>query len=373
MKNLLFYYPQHFNRSEKGTNPFFDRLLDVCDLNSIKYDLMEEPDPGTDKPRNSRAIKADVFFWSVIVIRKVLGILLRRMSFFDREKYVAKVINAVTFGRFRYRTYITISGSMYHLFANLNPRAAVFDMQHGILYKMHPTFFENRRLKPQFFRRNLHFIFWGKGYEDNFVRGDEEVLKGRTHIVGYPISVDDGHQRCEGPTDNSSRRSVVVSLQFTNSLSSQGLEDMKNNLARFLDKMSELPVKLLLKHHPRYNKCISIDDLLQSHRNVELTDLSLCDLLDKALLHITFNSTTAFEFAQFGIPTYFIPCDGIRATESLFYKEYDYPLYADDSIADVFTRLTSPGGYKTDSDIVYRWYQRFYSPFDTAEFLKLIE
>ncbi len=373
MKNLLFYYPQHFNRTAQITNPFFDKMLEVCHSHGITFDILEEPDPATPMPRNPHARKADAFFWTVTVIRKILGILLPRMSFFDREKYVARIINAVTFGRFRYRTYITISGSMYHLFANLNPRAAVFDMQHGILYKMHPTFFADRRLRPQFFRHNLHFLFWGKGYEDNFIRGDEEALAGRTHVVGYPVVVDGEHRHREGPVDNSAKRSVVVSLQFTNSLSAHGLEDMKNALARFLDKTSEMPVKVLLKHHPRYNNCISIDDLLQSYHNVELTDLPLCDLLDKTLLHITFNSTTAFEFAQFGIPTYFIPCDGIPATGSLFYKEYGYPLYASDSIADVFARLTSSDNYKTDSDIVYRWYLRFYSPFDETEFLKNIK
>ncbi len=373
MRNILFYYPQHFNRSEGGTNPFFDKLLNVCDLHGISYDLLEEPDSGTDKPRNNRAIKADSFFWTVTAVRKILKILLPRMSFFDREKYVALVVNAVTFGKYRYRNYITISGSMFHMFANLNHKAKVFDMQHGILYKEHPTFFEKQRLRPQFFRRNLHFLFWGKGYEENFVRGDEAVLAGRTHIVGYPVIVDGRYNHSEGPVDNSSKRSVVVSLQFTNSLHAQGLEDMKYALARILDKITKLPVKVLLKHHPRYNNCIGIDDLLQKHRNVELTDLPLGDLLDKTLLHITFNSTTAFEFAQFGIPTYFIPCDGIPATGSLFYNEYGYPLYASDSITDIFARLTSPEGYRTDSDIVYRWYQRFYSPFDEAEFLKLIK
>ncbi len=373
MKNLIFYYPQHFNRSEKGTNPFFDRMLDVCDRNGIDYDLMEEPDPGTDKPRNSQAIKADTFFWTVTIIRKILLLLLPNKDFYEREKIAAKILNYLTFGKYRYRTYITISGSMFHMFANLNHKAKVFDMQHGILYKTHPTFFENRRLRPQFLHPNLHFLFWGKGYEDNFVRGDEEVLKGRTHIVGYQDAVDGRYDRNEGVIDNSSKRSVVVSLQFTNSLSAQGLEDMKNALALFLDKISELPVKVLLKHHPRYNNCISIDDLQQRHNNTELTDLPLCDLLDNTLLHATFNSTTAFEFAQFGIPTYFIPQDNAPIIESLFYKEYDYPLYASGTIPDVFARLTSSDNYKSDSGIVYSWYQRFYSPFDTAEFLKLIE
>jgi len=373
MKSILLYYPRHFNRSAQATNPFYDRMLATCREQGIDFDLFEEPDPATDKPRNPNARKADVFFWMVTIIRKVLGILLPCKSFYEREKYVAKVINALTFGRFRYRTYITISGSMYHLFANLNSKAKVFDMQHGILYKTHPTFFENRRLRPQFFNHNLHFLFWGRGYEANFIKGDEEVLKGRTHVVGYPVEFDGEHMHKIGSNDNSSKRTVVVSMQFTDSLNADALGGMKKSLVDFLNVTAALPVHVLLKHHPRYNNCISIDDLLQKYDNVELTDRALTELLDVTLLHATFNSTTAFEFAQFGIPTFFMPYANRPLEKMLFYDEYQYPLYLADTIEDVLNRLKIPDNYKKDSGIVYRWYQKFYSPFDEAAFLNAIK
>ncbi|MBR7028670.1 MAG: hypothetical protein IKI05_04615, partial [Bacteroidaceae bacterium] len=41
---VLFYYPQHFNRSAAGTNPFFDPLLQTCEEAGISYKLLEEPD-----------------------------------------------------------------------------------------------------------------------------------------------------------------------------------------------------------------------------------------------------------------------------------------------------------------------------------------
>ncbi len=371
---VLFNYPQHFNRSMSGENPFFQPLVAACLNSGLRVCLIEEPDFGTDKPRNHKALKFDFLFWHVIILRKIYLKIKPNSSQDETDKFAAKFVDFISFGKFRAKAIITISNSNIRFWSSLNKNAKVFDMQHGIIYKNHPGYFDaDGGLYDVMKRPNVNVLFWGKGYEDNFIRGDEEALAGRTHVVGYPVVVDGEHRHREGPVDNSAKRSVVVSLQFTNSLSAHGLEDMKNALARFLDKTSEMPVKVLLKHHPRYNNCISIDDLLQGYHNVELTDLPLCDLLDKTLLHITFNSTTAFEFAQFGIPTYFIPCDGIPATGSLFYKEYGYPLYASDSIADVFARLTSSDNYKTDSDIVYRWYLRFYSPFDETEFLKNIK
>lgn len=372
--DVLFNYPQHFNRSSSGENPFFQPLVSACCKKGLTVRLVEEPDFGTEKPRNPKALKFDFLFWLVIILRKIYLKIKTNSSQDETDKFAAKFVDLISFGRFRAKAIITISNSNIRFWSSLNKNGKVFDMQHGIIYKNHSGYFDAYgKLYDVMKRPNVNVLFWGKGYEDNFVRGDEEVLKGRTHIVGYPVAVDGEHRHCEGSIDNSSKRSVVVSLQFTNSLSAQGREDMKNALACFLYKISELPVKVLLKHHPRYNNCISIDDLLQRYHNVELTDLPLCDLLDKTFLHATFNSTTAFEFAQFGIPTYFIPCDNAPVIESLFYKEYSYPLYAYGTIADVFARLTSSGNYKTDSGIVYRWYQRFYSPFDETEFLKLLE
>ena len=54
---VLFYYPQHFNRTDQGTNPFFDKLLETCDRHGVAYRLYEEPDRATDKPRNTKASK----------------------------------------------------------------------------------------------------------------------------------------------------------------------------------------------------------------------------------------------------------------------------------------------------------------------------
>lgn len=365
MKNLLFYYPQHFNRSNEGTNPFFDKLLEICDRNHISYDLIEEPDRETDKPRNSLAKKGDAFFWTVIIIRKILSKIFRSKDFYAREKIVARLFNFISLGRYKYRKYITISGSMYHLFANLNSAATVYDLQHGILYKQHPTFFKNQHLNPQFYKSNLHFLFWGDGYEKNFIKGDEEILAGRTHIVGYPIQT--GRNSLRQNEDHT----IIVSLQFTHDIDEEGLKQDKQILGNFLDSTKTSGYKVLLKHHPRFNNAINIDDLLSKYTHAELTNQPLDEMVSKVRLHVTYFSTTAFEYAQHGIPTYFLPSQGRKLYE-LFYTEYDYPLYQGIEIGDVLTRLEDKEVYAADSATVYDWYEQFYSPFDEKVFLELI-
>lgn len=370
MKEVLFYYPQHFNRAKEGTNPFFNALLEACDCHGIKYDLFEEPDKGTDKPRNPTARKADTMFWTITILRKFFSILFPKKSFYWRERKTAKCFNIITFGRFRYRKYITISGSMFHFFSYLNPKGDVYDMQHGILFKRHPTFFdENMRLRPQFYPNNLHLLFWGKGYYNCFVKGEEKYMTGKAHIVGYPV-------RSKRPvctlSTNEDSDAILVSLQFTNSLDRNGLEKLKEQLHRFLVTIQSSGKKILLKHHPRYNNCISIDDLLEEFNNVEISTEQFDELTQKILLHVTNSSTTAFEFAEYGIPTYFLTDSDGGIDSHFFFDEYDYPLYKDMPISEVLKRIEVSEKKKEDGEIVKNWYNNFYSPFDEEKFISLI-
>ena len=372
-KNVLFYYPQHFNRSEEGTNPFFDPLLDTCNKYGISYDLLEEPDGGTDKPRNPKAKQADVFFWTVTVIRKIFSILLKKKDFYQREKFVAKTLNWLTFNKYKYDRYVTISGSMFHLFASLNTKGKVFDLQHGVVYKHHPTFFEeeNLKLKPYFYNSQLNFLFWGKGYEDCFIRGEEDILRGRTFIIGYPEKLARGGDM-ERFKKNEENKWIVISLQFTHSITMEERIQQKELLWQFLEQIENLGYEVLLKNHPRYNKSIEIDDIFNRFKNVKLTSHTLEYLSQNALLHVTFYSTTAFEFASYGIPTYFLYNKEQPIGETLFKGEYGYPLYWNLSIENVVKKLCNPDNRKEDSNLVLEWYNKFYASFNEKSFIKAL-
>ena len=366
---ILFYYPQHFNRSAAGTNPFFDPMLKACDEAGIKYDLYEEPDGGTDKPHNGKAKSAKCFYWTVTILRKLVSLICRKQDFYAREVHVAQILNLLTFGKWKYDRYITISGSMYHLFANLNPKAPVFDMQHGILYKHHPTFFDPQtfKLRPVFYRPNLHWLFFGEGYKECFVRGEEEHTDGKAHVVGCEMGQDDSS------FGNPQSHTILYSLQFTDDWTQDRLFRMKKLIEDSLEPLRGTGMKVLLRHHPRFNNVIPMDDIAERFDFVEYTSESLQELYKKTFLHVTYFSTTAFEFSSQGIPTVFLHCDDLGRLERDFYEEFGYPLYDGLSITNVLERLKDEDNYREDSEKVKEWYRKFYSDFDKEKFLEILK
>ena len=71
--DVVFYYPQHFNRGKKNENHFFKRLLLSCDSNNISYIVFEEPDFTIKSNRNSEATPFDFIYLVVILLRKLFS------------------------------------------------------------------------------------------------------------------------------------------------------------------------------------------------------------------------------------------------------------------------------------------------------------
>lgn len=379
--NVLFYYPQHFNRSANGTNPFFDPMLEACEKNGISYKLIEEPDDSTKNPHNKNAIKGDFLFLLICLLRKVAHTLHPQKDLYENEVYIARWLNILTFGKLRYVRYVTISGSMQTLFSQMNKSCKAMDIQHGILDNSNTGWFESKgKLRSCFYSDRIHWMLWGKGYEDCLIKDEQNIFKGKTHVVGYPMANDndDDNDNLTTNHENLTDKVILVSLQFTADWPMDKLENIKGMIITMLCELEVLRLKVkglrvVLKHHPRYNNIIDISDIFKQFDFVEETKEPLQELVNKTLLQVTFNSTTAFEFADYGIPSYFLGSKEYPQEENLFYAEFEYPLYAKMNISEIVERLQKGETYKEDAETVKEWYKRFYSPFDETEFLKLIE
>ena len=66
--DVLIYYPQHFN-SESNSPFILTQIINTLKENNISYLLVEEPNLKH-KIRNSSAIPVDVFWMTVILLRK---------------------------------------------------------------------------------------------------------------------------------------------------------------------------------------------------------------------------------------------------------------------------------------------------------------
>lgn len=367
MKQIIFYYPQHFNRTSKGENPFFDALINTCRNHNIPYVVLEEPDKSG-KPHNEAAVSAKRFLFLVLVVRKLLSWIFRNRTFHQREKIAGKIVNILTLGHFRSKICITISGSMYWMFAAINPKAQVYDLQHGILCKQHKTFFDEKshKLRPQYFDKNLNILFWGEGFKKLFIQGEEEIMRDKAFVIGYPIR--DTLKSMKRKSDQI--QNLLYSLQFTDDFSTEELEKLKQQLIYVLEETKNLEVTVWLKHHPRFNNCINLSDVLTRYPHAQITQDSLEQLYTKIDLHLTYFSTTAFEYARFGIPTYFLNLN--KNEVNMFYSEFHYPLYANMPLCDVIKVLSDTKTYNTHSELLKDWYSTFYSSYNEENFLQLL-
>lgn len=371
---VLFYYPQHFNRSAEGTNPFFDPMLKECEKHDIPFVLIEEPDYSSDKPRNKKAIKGDALFLMIVVLRKIIGIIHSESKFYVNEQRVAIVLSALTLGKLIIPRYVSISGSMNELFIYLNPKGEIYEMQHGVVFAGKDAFYEpDGSLHPAYQSSNFHLMFWGKGYQKSVIRGHENEWEGRTHVIGYPL--DNGTAISKIHED---ANTILFSMQITMDANEEWANGFLEMVEDCLKQLHELIIKgfkfkVLLKHHPRFNNAYNIDYLFDKYPFVELTDRPLSELLPNTMLQVTYHSTTAFEYGQFGVPSFFMQSKKMKQGVELFYDEYNYPLYKNLAISEVVERLQDENLRNHDAEVVRKWYREFYDEFNEDKFIKVID
>lgn len=370
-KKILFYYPQHFNRTKEGQNVFFEPLLKVCREENISYLLVEEPDSSTNKPRCPDAIYFDFLFLTIIFFRKLLRLFFRHKTFVERENKLAQIINIITFRKFVVPYYITISNSMINLFASLNDKAKVFDLQHGIIYSTHWGYFtEKGVLKKNLQPDQINFFVYGDGYKDVFYNNPQNIqmLKKRIFVLGLPV---DPLKKIDG--DFKKQDIILFSLQFTADGIPEIRKEMECLFGEMLTSLEHAGFKILLKHHPRHNNIVDLQSVYNRFSFVSETNEDIAVLSTKVRLHITFSSTTAFDYAAYGIPTFFMFSEKIPEGRTIFYNEFNYPLYKDKSIKDVLSRLKDRPAFADDIQEVLNWYKYFYSDFNKQSFLKVLE
>lgn len=364
--DVLLYYPQHFNRSIKGTNPYFDPIVEICKENGLRYLILEEPDAGTFNPRDPQCVKADVFFYVVTIIRKLMGGIHKGETLLEIDTRVAHILDIITFHKFRAKRYITISCSMIDVLAELSPMSVVYDYQHGVIYNGHPAYLvEKDRLEPSFTRINRRVLLWGILYRHMF-KGvlSEEALYERTRVVGYPINsaINITYQV---------KNCIIISLQITSDSEIWYLH-LPKMLYDCLEQLKNFGGKVFLKHHPRFNNEVDLGDITVKYPFVEFTSKSLAELVSQTLFHITWSSTTCFEYANYGIPTYFLTDSVMHHGQTIFYEQYKYPLYAGMSLIDVMKRISNNKVYDEDCRVVKEWYDSAYAPFDKQQMLQIL-
>lgn len=364
VKDVIFYYPQHFNRSEVGTNSFFEPLILLCEKNNWSYLLIEEPDRNTDKPSNPIAKKFGLFLFLILALRKIVPLFLFD-DFESRELVIGKAINILSLGRLRAKNYITLSNSMGGVLKGINPNARIFDYQHGIITSTQPGYFQNKKAPKWIFSTNKEVLVYGNGFRDIMLATDKDYYTNKVHVIGVPDTKSSDFVKGE---------QILVSLQLleTEDVSIAWLNaqvEMLENLFINYAKSSQLTHKTIyLKHHPRSNRSFDIGKLFVFPFVKEFDNSAESCQIG---LHITFFSTTAFEFAALGIPTLFLFNDVIPQGETLFFREFKYPYQKCNTIEAWLIALNSKESKQITIGML-KWYSAFYEPFNEKKMIKLI-
>ena len=230
--NIIFYYPQHFNRSKGGGNPFFDPLIAICKSNKLSYLILEEPDHETRFPRNKKAIRFDIYFYAIIFLRKITPRLFFKNSQ-KREHWIGSVIKKITFAKFNANVIFTLSNSMGGFWRGYNYKAKIIDYQHGIINKNQNGFFDNGKVSPHILENKKEVAVWGKGFYDVFSQ-DKQYYENKVHVLGYSQLVDNKSRTTKY------KNKIIFSLQFVPEIGIKIKQEMLIKLKKILEELNTL-------------------------------------------------------------------------------------------------------------------------------------
>jgi hypothetical protein len=353
---VIFYYPQHFNRGEENKNLYFKHLLSTCDSNNISYIIFEEPDFYTNKQRNNSSIPFDFIFFLIVLMRKFFS---SEMDDISKHHKIGHFFSRVILYNLEFRNVITISQSMVSFFRGLNKDCNIYDVQHGIIHNNKPNYILNNKAIANITENNLKLLLTGNKYKELLIKHEfSSYFKENTFVIGSHLNRDNTENIFHKYFNNN----ILITLQLGGGNNVNENKLLYRELIEFIN-LSGLDVNFYLKHHPRFNDEFDILEILKLP-NVHLTTDTLDECFKLCSLHATAYSTTTFEAALMGIPTVLI-CT--RNKFNYFKLDFKYPL--DNKILDFKDKIF----FQTSSNIIRDWSLEYYNLFDKKKFLNLLK
>lgn len=363
-----FFQDNTFFRTAKGTNPFFDPIIQVCEENGIEWKVWTtSPTPKCGYPPEKvgyfgRFAMGSVWLWRV-------AHLVWPMETWRYSWLYGRLMRPFVRKRFGADLFITVAGNLCEQLVGIAPEVRNIDVQHGVIYSKHRGYFDDTGRLCEVYQtlRQREFWLYGQGYADCFFKHPENRadLSGRVKILGDVV----GHQ----PLPLLAERNVLAfSAQLTGDFTAEVSAEMVRRMRRFFEEAYAKygsRLRYLLKQHPRFNHC-DIEPL-KALPYLEFTGAPWPELYPQMLVHVTFSSTVCFDCASCGIPTRFEPYPENNILDSRYYQDdYSYP-YLDWSLEQILEEQTR------DPDTLHRtiraWYETCYTPFSKENCLKLLK
>ena len=339
--DVLFYYPKHFNRGENDENLFLEPLYKSCQLNNISYLIFEEPDRKSDKARNREAIHFDFIYFLIILLRK---------TGFTEQK-IGNFLSFTFLRGIKFKNYIVLSQSMLEIFRVVNKEAKLFDLQHGIIHSDKESYIKNSIVNSKLSENNVELLVVGEGFKEILKEADSSnYFKKNIHVIGTKKHKVFSHTH--------PNKSVLVTLQITEDHTKEQNQKLLDEIINMVNSNDNLV--FYVRNHPRFKNDLDLSELF---RRTNVAPRSLMRCFRDCSIHVTAYSTTTFECAEFGIPTVFLK--SLKDDFNMFEDDFKYPFK--NTLNDILL------DYKTYSDRVINWRERFYSEFDEQKFISLLK
>jgi len=347
--DVVFYYPQHFNRGKNNENQFFKHLLLSCNSNNISYIVFEEPDFTIKSNRNLKATPFDFIYIAVVLLRKLFS---SEMTTQLKDQKIGSFIAKIFFRQFYFKNYITLSQSMLSVFRGINSHAILYDLQHGIIHNNKNNYLINGVAESNLVDNYANLLLSGESYKEILVSNEKsDYFQNHTLVIGSDKSY-------ESTMHEEFNKNILITLQFTHDHTADENKILFKELSQFITSI-KADVNLYLKHHPRFNNEVDLSEILKLS-NVKMAPVDINECFTLCSLHATAYSTSAFEAALLGIPTVLLHSEN---KFNYFQEEFNYPL---NFLTDEFDSVEF---YQEKSKIIKDWAISFYTPFNEHKFL----
>ena len=383
--DVLFYYHSHLNRGENGENLYLEPMINSLKKHNISYLVLEKAylgKGGKYHKRNKQAVPFDF----ITILQRILNIVLKpfyknidKEDFYNiKDAKITKILRTIFFRNLQFNICIYMPGGNGVFIKGINPDAVLLERQHGVIFNGHQRYLLDNKASSDITQLQAGLLVFGKGYQELLLEGDETHYFTKNNVI--PIGMDNILDNNRNTTKENNKQ-ILITLQFVSGLNIDDMLEMKRKLINILEVsqgyLESSGYKVILKHHPAYDtrNCPTINFDHPSVRFAKLTE-NISELLSTVALHVTFNSTSAFDAAKQSIPTCFI--DNKVLPSEFFLNQYKYPLKyllikKPDDFVELLIQLENHKYYQDSSQVVRVWYDKFYHTYDENKFLNLLD
>jgi hypothetical protein len=348
-------YLNHFNRHQSQNN-FLRPFINLLNMQNKSYLLLEDTDlkgAYSSFERSNIAIYFDFITLCYIFLLK-LGI---------SKVNSARLLKKIFFRNLSYTYLINMAGYTLDLFCEMFPQKNNYELQHGLVFNNREWWMLDRWNKYD----NAGIILHGRGSKNLVIENKDYKTKDESKIIISGFQ----NNKILFTGDNTSNIIIFteqITLDNTEKEISEYINYFETLFISLNNFIKDQNIKIFIKAHPRRP-----NSFIEKYKNFShVHNLEKFNSNKPVLAHLTFNSSSVFEFASAGIPSiiinglqrrnpkflnkiYKMPCDNLVVNQPIEFENAIKFLKHDASYACCCTEFRE-------------WSQSFNEPFDDSIF-----